>query len=233
MIGVIGKKIGMTQIYSADNSAIPVTVVQVVPNLVSAVRTDDKNGYRAIQLSAFDQKEQRLNNSEKVAFQKIKQTPKKVIKEFRTDRAGDYVVGMTVGLGGLKVGDKIDVTGTSKGKGFQGVMKRHNFAGGRDSHGASVSHRVPGSIGQRTYPGRVIKGKKMPGHMGNKSATVQNLEIAAIESDQSLLLIKGAVPGAKNSYVHIYPHSVEFENALLKAQMTTTDVTQTAEQSAQ
>lgn len=217
MLGIIGKKLGMTQIYAQDSSVVPVTVIEIQPNYVLSVKTKDKHGYSAVQLASFDQKEQRLSKADLGNFKKANTKVCRESKEFRTDRASDYKVGMVIDIKEFVAGEKIDVTGTSKGKGFQGVMKRHHFAGGRDSHGCSVSHRVPGSIGQRTYPGKVIKGKKMPGQMGNATSTIQNLEIAAVEADRNLILVKGAVPGFKSSTVYIYLHSSEFENKILNA----------------
>lgn len=218
MLGLIGEKIGMTQVYAEDGSFIPVTVVSLRPNFVAAIRTPEKNGYQAVQLAAKEQKESRLSKPLKTQFKKANLNTASWVKEFLTDKVSNYTVGMQIGVGSFKIGDKIDVQGVSKGKGFQGVMKRHHFAGGRDSHGCSLSHRVPGSIGCRTYPGRVIPGKKMPGHMGDRTVTMKNLEVVGIKEEQGILLIKGAVPGANHAQVFIFPHAKEFEDRVLSAQ---------------
>jgi large subunit ribosomal protein L3 len=216
MLGIIGEKIGMTQIY--DNEAgfvVPVTVVRVLPNVVTAIRTKEKCGYNAVQLGYGEQKESRISKSVLGTLKKAGIKPVKVLKEFRTDRSVDYKVGTLLTAKTLVAGDKIDVQGTSKGRGFQGVMKRHNFKGGRDSHGNSLSHRVPGSIGQRAYPGRVFPGKKMPGHMGDVTVTLKNLVIVGVEVEQNLILIKGAIPGGNRMRVSIIPHSADFEKRAL------------------
>jgi len=216
MLGIMAKKLGMTQVF-ANDSVVPVTVVSVDPNVVLDVKTREKHGYNAVQLGYGQKKEKHLTKADIGNFKKVKQDPMQKLKEFRTDRAAEYKVGTQINVSFLGEGEKIDVQGTSKGKGFQGVMKRFNFSGGNDSHGASVSHRVPGSIGQCTYPGRVIPGKKLPGHMGNQTVTVKNLVIVGIEEEQNILLIKGAVPGSNNSKITIYPHSQEFENKVLSS----------------
>lgn len=215
MLGLIGEKLGMTQVYEDDGSVVPVTVVKVTPNTVVGVKSKDKHGYAAVQLAARDQKESRLNKPQIGQFKKIKVSPKSVIKEFRTDRAVDFKVGQEVSIEHLVAGDKINVCGRSKGKGFQGVMRLYNFAGGCDSHGTSVAHRVPGSIGQGTYPGKVIKNTKLPRHMGDDNLTVKNLKIVGIEAEQNILLVKGALPGARSATVFLYPHSAEFESKVL------------------
>ncbi|MBU0504904.1 50S ribosomal protein L3 [bacterium] len=217
MFGMIGEKLGMTQVYDKDGLAVPVTVVMVEPNVVASVMTSDANGYNAIQLAHQEQKATRLSKAMQGHYKKNKVSTYKHLKEFRTNRSSEYQVGMKVTVSCLENGDKIDIQGMSKGKGFQGVMKRHNFRGGCDSHGNSVSHRVPGSIGMCTYPGRVIKGKKMPGQMGHENTTVKNLEVVGTELDQNLVLIKGALPGANHSRIYIYPHSNDFENKVLAA----------------
>jgi len=215
MLGLIGKKLGMTQVYGDDGVVVPVTIVEVLPNVVTALLTNDKNGYNAVQLGNQEQKESRMTKPLVGKFKKIKLPTFYNIKEFRTDRAQDYKVGQKITIEHLEIGEKINIQGQSKGKGFQGVMKRYHFSGGNDSHGNSVSHRVPGSIGQNTSPGRVIPGKRMPGHMGDETVTVKNLEIVGKEVEQNLVLIKGAVPGSRSSKVVLYPHSMEFENKIL------------------
>jgi len=215
MMGLIGKKLGMTQIYREDGTVVPVTVVSVVPNTVVGLKTMDNAGYNAVQMAHEEQKESRINKPLMGQFKKAKVAPHKHVKEFRTDRANEYKVGMKVNVGSLNVGEKVNVQGVSKGKGFQGVMKKFHFSGGCDSHGNSVSHRAPGSIGQGTYPGRVIKGTKLPAHMGDETKTVKNLEVIGIESEQNIILIKGALPGAQNTTLYIYPHNKDFEGKFL------------------
>ncbi|MBF0103696.1 MAG: 50S ribosomal protein L3 [Deltaproteobacteria bacterium] len=217
MLGIIGEKLGMTQIYRKDGSAVPVTVVKILPNAVVGTRTREAHGYNAIQLAYGEQKMDRLNNSERGFYKKIKQTPCRHIKEFRTERAAEYKVGMKLTVAALSEGQKVNIQGSSKGKGFQGVIKNFHFSGGPATHGVSLAHRVPGSIGQRTDPGRVIKGKRLPRHMGDETVTVKNLEIMGVESEQNLVLVKGAVPGARTSRLYVYPNFVEFEARVLDA----------------
>ncbi len=215
MFGIIGKKLGMTQVYDKNGLVVPVTVVQAAHNFVSSVMTQEKHGYNAVQLAFNEQKQQRLNKPMLGHYKKNKVAPHSYLKEFTTDRSPDYKVGMKVSVSCFEVGDVVDIQGVSKGKGFQGSMKRHHFSGGCDSHGNSVSHRSAGSIGMCTYPGRVIPGKKMPGQMGSETVTVKNLEIVGTEPEQNILLIKGALPGSKNANIYLYSHSKEFENRVL------------------
>lgn len=217
MLGFVGEKLGMTHIFK-DGECVAVTVVQVRPNHVLSVREKTKHGYEAVLLGAGEKKESRFKKPVLGQLKKNQLPMVNVQKEFRTTRAAEFKVGMQVKCDHLTVGDVIDVQSVSKGRGFQGVMKRHKFAGGRDSHGCSLSHRVPGSIGQRTYPGRVIKGKKMPGHMGDVSVTVRNLEILGVEPEQHIVLIRGALPGAKHAQVVLRPKAGEFETRVLQAQ---------------
>lgn len=198
MLGLMGEKLGMTHVYK-DGKHVPVTVVSVLPNWVLDVRTQEKNGYNAVVVGAGNKKEQRIKKPTRGYLKKNKLPFVSEIKEFRTDKATEYKVGSEITCAHLEAGDKVDVRSQSKGKGFQGVMKRYNFAGGADSHGCSVSHRVPGSIGQGTWPGKVIKGKRMPGHMGSEFVTVKNLEIVAVEPEQNIVLISGSIPGPKSA----------------------------------
>lgn len=214
MLEIMGKKLGMTHVYK-NGKHVPVTVVQVTNNQVLDVRSQDKNGYKAVVIGWGEKKESRLKKPVLGYLKKNKQPNVAVIRECRTDRADDYKVGSTFGCADLEAGAKVDVQSRSKGRGFQGVMKRYNFAGGPDSHGCSVSHRVPGSIGQGTDPGKVIKGRKMPGHMGDALVTVKNLEIVAVESEQGLVLVSGSVPGSKNAHVVIRPLAKDFEEKVL------------------
>ena len=201
--GVIAKKIGMTQIFKENGEVVPVTVLHVDENVVLSVRNQEKDGYNGLQLAAFDQKVQRLSKSIKGMFEKAKVLPKKKIKEFVIDKKYALKVGDKIDVIHFKKGQYLDITGTSIGKGFAGVMKRHNFKGLEASHGVSVSHRSAGSTGQCQDPGRVFKGKKMAGQLGNKKVTKQNILVVDIDSKLNILLVKGAVPGSKNGYLYI------------------------------
>lgn len=212
---LIGEKLGMTHIYDKEGRFLAVTVVRMLSNTVTAVKSQERDGYTAVQLGYAPKKESRLNKSQKDFFKKIKVQPLALRKEFRTKNVESYQVGSVVGASVFQEGDKIHVQGISKGKGFQGVMKLHHFSGGPDSHGNSLSHRVPGSIGMRTDPGRVFKNTELPGHMGDEKTTIKNLEILGVEADQNLLLIKGAIPGAKKEKIFIFPQSPEFEKRMI------------------
>ena len=201
--GVIAKKIGMTQIFKENGEVVPVTVLHVDENVVLSVRNQEKDGYNGLQLAAFDQKVQRLSKSIKGMFEKAKVLPKKKIKEFVIDKKYALKVGDKIDVNHFKKGQYLDITGTSIGRGFAGVMKRHNFKGLEASHGVSVSHRSAGSTGQCQDPGRVFKGKKMAGQLGNKKVTKQNILVVDIDSKLNILLVKGAVPGSKNGYLYI------------------------------
>lgn len=202
---LLGKKIGMTQIFSDGGDVIPVTAVQVGPCVVVQKKTADKDGYFAVQIGFDDKKKQRVNKPEAGHAKNSKSAVKRFVKEVRLDEksAAEYEVGMTLSADLLKVGDCVDITGTSIGKGFAGVMKRHNFAGKDAAHGTHEFFRHGGSIGNRSDPGKVFKNKKMPGHLGAEKVTVQNLTVVAVEPDTNTVLIKGAVPGAKNGYLYL------------------------------
>ena len=200
MKGILGRKVGMTQVFTKDGKLIPVTVVSCEPNVVMQVKTVEKDGYSAIQLGVFDKKENRANKAEKGHAQKANTTPKRFLKEIR-DAAGTYNVGDKVGVDIFEVGEVVDVTGTSKGKGTQGVIKRHNQSRGPMGHGSHY-HRKPGSMGTM-LPKRVLKGKKLPGHMGVDTVTIQNLEIIEANVAENYILVSGNIPGAKNSLVYI------------------------------
>ncbi len=205
-MAILGKKLGMTQIFSTDGNRIPVTVIEAGPNLVLGLRTPDKHGYSALQLGFDDQKEHRVNKPDMGQFKKAGVTPKRFIREVRLEpeTVANYSVGQTLTVADVfKVGDPVDVTGISKGKGFQGVMKRHNFGGFEASHGTHEYFRHGGSIGCRMTPGRVHKGKRMAGHMGAERVTVQNLKVVGIKPEENLLLVLGAVPGPVNGYVTV------------------------------
>jgi large subunit ribosomal protein L3 len=216
MSGLIGEKIGMTQVYDAEGNFVPVTVVKVTPNVVVSVKTKDRDGYNAVQVGFGEAKASRKNKPLMGQFKKSGVAPQKLLQEFRTDRAAEYKVGKALLASSLIIGDIVKVQATSKGKGFQGVMKRWHFKGGRDSHGCSLSHRVPGSIGQRTSPGRVFLNKKLPGHMGDRAITTLNLPIIGIEAEQNLILIGGCIPGPNHARVTITPRIIKaFEDRAL------------------
>ena len=200
MKGILGRKVGMTQVFTKDGKLIPVTVVEVEPNVVMQVKTNENNGYNAIQLGVFEKKEKNASKAEIGNAKKANTTPKRFLKEIR-DFEGTYNVGDAIGVDVFENGDVVDVTGTSKGKGFQGVIKRHNQSRGPMGHGSHY-HRRPGSMGTMR-PMRVLKGKKLPGHMGAETVTVQNLEIIEVNVAENYILISGNIPGAKNSLVLI------------------------------
>lgn len=204
MTGILGRKLGMTQIYEEDGTAVPVTVIEAQPGCVVQVKNLKRDGYEAVKVGFFEaRKEKNLTRPELGVFKKAGTKPYKELREYPM---GDVKVGDAVGIDGFKKGDVVSVSGTSKGKGFQGVVKRHGFSGGPASHG-SMFGRAPGSIGASAYPSRVWKNQKMPGRMGSVKVTTLNLKVADVRVEQNLLLIKGAVPGAKNSIVEIRKES--------------------------
>lgn len=199
--GILGRKIGMTQVFAENGDLIPVTVIQAEANIVLQKKTVDTDGYEAIQLGFADKKESRTNKPEKGHAIKANTTPKRFVREIRGINAGEFEVGQEVKVDTFTEGELVDVTGTSKGKGFQGSIKRHNQSRGPMAHGSRY-HRRPGSMGP-VAPNRVFKGKMLPGQMGGEQITVQNLEIVKVDVERNLLLVKGNVPGAKKSYVKI------------------------------
>ncbi len=199
---IYGKKIGMTQIFTEDDSLVPVTVIQAEPNKVCQVKTTETDGYEALQMGFGYIKDKRLNRPMKGHFEKQGAEPKRYLREVRVEDASEYKVGDEQTVAAFTDVKKVDVTGTSKGKGFQGVMKRWGFGGGPAGHGSRF-HRAPGSIGQCATPSRVFKGKKLPGHMGCDTITTKNLEVVRIDEDQNLILVKGSVPGCKNGIVRV------------------------------
>ena len=201
MKGILGKKIGMTQIFTEEGIVVPVTVVEAGPNVVTQVKTVEKDGYNAIQVGFEDAKEKSLNKPQK-GHLAAANVLKKHLKEFRVDAVEEFTVGQEIKADLFAAGEKIDVTGTSKGKGFQGPIKRHGQSRGPETHGSRY-HRRPGSMGACSYPGRVFKNKKLAGHMGSVKVTVQNLEVVRVDADKNLILVKGAIPGAKGSVVTI------------------------------
>ena len=197
--GFLGKKIGMTQIFREDGRVVPVTVIQAGPCVVTQVKTKETDGYQAVQLGFGDVKRRNKPESGHLKNSRLSQ----YLREVGTDDTSEFEVGQAIGVDIFEAGEKVDVIGTSKGRGFAGVMKRWNFGGGPRTHGQSDRARAPGSIGGGTTPGKVYKGMKMGGHMGNRRITVKGLEIIEIDTERNLLLVKGGIPGATNSLVQI------------------------------
>ncbi len=207
-LGLVGRKVGMTRIFTEDGISIPVTVLDVSNNRVAQVKTPEIDGYAAVQLAYGERRASRVTKAEAGHYAKAGIEAGSVLKEFRLDpaRAADFTAGSVVAVETVfEVGQQVDVTGTSIGKGFAGTIKRHNFGSQRASHGNSRSHRVPGSIGQAQDPGRVFPGKKMSGHLGDVTRTVQNLDVVRVDAERGLLLVKGAVPGHKNADIVVRP----------------------------
>ena len=203
MVGLIGKKLGMTQIYNEEDELVPVTVVAAGPCPVVSVRTAELNGYLAVQLGFEEIESRKRNKPDTGHFAKSNVLPQRVLREFRSNGQIEVEIGQTLDVSQFEVGDTVKVSGTSKGKGFAGVVKRYGFAGKNATHGTPDRVRHAGSIGQGTTPGKVWKGKKMPGHMGARSVTTRGLTIVGIDVDRNLLFVKGAVPGAVKGYVTI------------------------------
>ncbi len=203
MPGMLGKKLGMTNIYSEDGRAFPVTVLEVGPCNVVSIKSKDKDGYEALQLGFGERKEKHLSKPQIENYKKLKLTPSAFLREFRNFDISEYKIGDVIQSEIFEEGDIVKVTGNSKGKGFQGVMKRHNFSGGQRTHGQGDRERAGGSIGQSSYPSRVFKGMKMPGRMGNDRVTTSGLKVVKVINEKNLVLVKGAVPGAINSIVEI------------------------------
>lgn len=199
---IYGKKIGMTQIFGEDDRVIPVTVIQAEPNKVCQVKTQATDGYEAVQMGFGAIKEKKVNRPMKGHFVKQGADPVRYLREVRVDDAGEYNVGDEQTVAAFAETKKVDVMGTSKGKGFAGVMKRYGFRGGPGGHGSHF-HRAPGSVGQCATPSRVFKGLKLPGHMGCKTVTVRNLDVVRIDEEQNLILVRGAIPGGKNGIVRV------------------------------
>ena len=199
--GVLGEKLGMTQVWDDENRLVPVTVIQAGPCVVTQVRTDETDGYQAVQIAYGAIDPRKVNQPEGGHFAKAGVTPRRYSVELRTADAAEYSLGQELTVETFAAGEKIDVTATTKGKGFAGVMKRHGFAGVSASHGAHRNHRKPGSIGGCATPGRVFKGMRMAGRMGGVRQTTQNLTIHAVDADKGLLLVKGAVPGPRGAVV--------------------------------
>ncbi len=229
-IGLIGKKIGMTREFFDSGYSVPVTVLSVEKGRIITVITKEKRGYDAIQVGFGKIKNSKLKKQMKGFFAKKSTEPKKLLKEFRVDNISEYKEGNEIGLELFKDQKFVDIQSKTIGKGFAGVMKRHNFSGLRASHGVSVSHRAHGSTGQNQDPGRVFKGKKMAGHMGDKNRTVQNLEIIKSDLENNLIFLKGSIPGSKNSLVLIQKNSKKINRitTLEKIKKLKTETIQTA-----
>lgn len=201
-IGILGKKIGMTQVFDESGLLVPVTVLEVQPNTVLQIKNEQTDGYNAIQIGVDDKREVLSNQAEQGHVKKAETTPKRFVKEIRDAELGDVEVGNELTVELFEAGEFVDVTGVSKGKGYQGNIKRHNHSRGPETHGSRY-HRGVGAMSAAATPGRVRKGKKLPGQTGGNKVTIQNLEIARVDSDRNVLLIKGNVPGAKKSFVEI------------------------------
>jgi large subunit ribosomal protein L3 len=205
--GLVGRKAGMTRVFTDAGETVPVTVIEAVPNRVTQVRTVEADGYRAVQVAVGDRKASHTNKALTGHYAKVKVAPGRSLVEFRLngEELKDVAAGSELKVDQFEVGQVVDVTGTTIGKGYAGVMKRHNFGGLPASHGVSVSHRSPGSIGQRQTPGRVFPGKRMSGHMGQVRRTIENLKIVRVDAERNLLLVSGAVPGAPGGQVIVRP----------------------------
>ena len=201
--GIVGEKLGMTQVWDEDNKIVPVTVVKAGPCVVTQVRSAENDGYSAVQLGFGPIDPRKVNKPSAGHYAKAGVTPRRHLVELRTDDASEYTLGQELGPDVFEAGQMVDVAGTSKGKGFAGTMKRHNFHGVGASHGAHRNHRKPGSIGAGSTPSRVFKGLKMSGRMGGESVTLQNLTVHAVDTEKGLLLIKGAIPGSVGSLVFV------------------------------
>ncbi len=199
MSGLIGKKLGMTRIFDERGSSIPVTVIETGPCYVTEIRTADKHGYNAIQLGFIDKPEKQVNKPEVGHFAKANVKPQRFVREFRSFKnTGELKLGDMVKADIFKAGDKVKITGVSKGKGFQGVMKRHHFGGGSTTHGQSDRRRAPGSVGGSSYPSRVWKGTRMAGQMGNARVSMRNLKVVKVDAENNIVMVSGGVPGARN-----------------------------------
>ena len=207
-IGLVGRKCGMTRVFTEDGASIPVTVIEAAPNHITQIKSVETDGYSAIQVTTGSRKVSRISKSQAGHFAKASVEAGRGQWEFRADSEEAFEVGSSLTVERFEQGQKVDVTGTSKGKGFQGGVKRWNFSMQDATHGNSISHRAPGSIGQNQTPGRVFKGKKMAGHMGAEQVTTQNLEIIRVDAERNLLLVKGAVPGAPGGDV-VVRHAVK------------------------
>lgn len=213
MLGLLGRKLGMTQIFAEDGSQIPVTVVEAGPCAVVQKKTKETDGYNALQLGFERAKPGRLAKAVRMHQEKKGLEPFVHLREFRTESAGGFEIGQMITVGAFKAGDIVDVVGTTKGRGFQGVIKRHGKHGGPASHGSDF-HRRTGSIGMRTWPARVFKNTRLPGHMGVDRVTIKNIEVVGVRPEDSVLLLKGGLPGAKNGMLIVINRAADFEKRL-------------------
>ena len=202
-LGILGRKIGMTRIFADDGTVTPVTVVAAGPCPVLTIKDGEKDGYTALQVGFDEVPERKVSKAMQGHFAKAGKGNFRFVREFRIDNVSEYEVGQDLTVEMFAAGDKVKVTGTSKGKGFQGPMKRHNFGGLRASHGAEKVHRSPGSVGNCTFPGKIIKGKKMAGHMGDRKVTYKNIEVVGVRPEDNVILLKGHVPGGKNGLIMV------------------------------
>ncbi|MDQ7800155.1 MAG: 50S ribosomal protein L3 [Armatimonadota bacterium] len=202
MAAILGRKVGMTQVFDAQGNLVPVTLVEAQPNVVVGVRTPERDGYRAVQLGFEEVPERRVNRPLRGVFRRAGVSPRRVIREVRLPEGEDYQVGQEISVTVFREGDRVAVTGTSKGKGFAGAMKRHGFGGQADSHGVSLMHRAVGSLGTSGV-GRVWKGKRMPGRMGGERVTIRGLRVVRVDPERHLLLIRGAIPGPRGGLVMV------------------------------
>ena len=208
-LGLVGRKAGMSRVFTEDGRSIPVTLIEATPNRITQIKTVENDGYSAIQVTAGTRRASLLTKPVAGHYAKAKVEPGRGLWEFRVadDRIGDFTVGGEIKADIFEVGQKVDVQGVTKGKGFQGTIKRHNFTMGDATHGNSLSHRAPGSIGQRQTPGRVFPGKRMAGHMGHVTQTTQRLQVVKVDAERGLIAVKGAVPGAPGGDVIVRPSS--------------------------
>ena len=203
MAGMIGRKVGMTQVYNQEEALVPVTVIEAGPCAVVQFKEEASDGYRAVRVGFQDVKPERLNRPDRGLFTKAGVASKRILKEFRVNPEETYKVGDVIDVGMFKPGDRLDVTGTAKGKGFAGVVRRHNFRGGPKSHGQSDRHRAPGSVGSSSFPSRVFKGLRMAGRMRARQVTTKGLSVVRVDKERNLLFVEGAVPGPRSGYVLI------------------------------
>ena len=204
MLGIIGRKVGMTQVFNEKGEAVPATLIEAGPCPIVQVKTQEKDGYTALQLGFGDKREKNLTKPVIGQYKKAGVPARAMLREFLIDDVGEYKAGQEIKVDIFEIGKKVDVVATSIGRGFQGTTKRHGFTGGKATHGVTT-HRQPGSIGASAFPSRVIKGKRLPGRMGGKQVTVKNLQVVAVDAEQSLLVVRGAIPGPVRGFVLVRP----------------------------